>query len=134
MKATVKQLATITFISLLLMVLNVKAEGTETAALNNETIETAMALENWMTDETIWNTNSTIIIDFAPESETELGLEEWMTNTESWNILFSIETETDADLGVENWMISDSNWFILPLEKDSALQMESWMTDTKTWK
>ena len=58
MKTIVKQLATGTFLTFLLLVGNVNAEGTETNTLNSEIIETSLQVENWMTDETIWNTNS----------------------------------------------------------------------------
>ena len=58
MKTTVKQIASVTFIALILLVGNVKAEGTEAKASGQESIETTLQLEKWMTDETIWNTNS----------------------------------------------------------------------------
>lgn len=134
MKATVKQLATITFISLLLMVLNVRAEGTETTATasKNENVESALVLENWMTDSSIWNTSTALFID--TETETELSMENWMTNSESWNISFDVVDEMEPGLEMEEWMTSHSNWFIVPVENDSELQLENWMTDAKTWK
>ncbi|HPF50189.1 MAG TPA: hypothetical protein PK335_01380 [Draconibacterium sp.] len=132
MKATVKQIATITFTALFLIALNVKAEGTENTALNNENIETALKLENWMTDETIWNTNSAMFIEIAPE--TELGLEEWMINSESWNIYFNIEEETEAGLELEAWMTSDFTWNSNLIETEPELKLEYWMMDKNIWK
>lgn len=132
MKAIAKQLATITFISLLLLGLNVKAEGTETTALKNENIEMTLELENWMTDETIWNTNSAMFVEI--ETESELTMEEWMTNNESWNIYFDVEEDTEADLMLENWMTNDSNWFILSPVNDPELDLEAWMTNEIYWK
>jgi len=132
MKATVKQLATITFISLLLIVMNVKAEGTESAALKNENIETTLKLENWMTDETIWNTNTTSFF-INPEKETELALDDWMTNSTTWNTGFNFTEETESALELEDWMTSNTTWFMIPVENDSNLQLEAWMTNEKYW-
>jgi len=134
MKATVKQLATITFISLLLMVLNVRAEGTETTALKNENIETALELENWMTDESIWNTNTAMYLNIAPETETELSVEEWMTTSDNWNIYFNIENETEAGLKLEGWMTSDFTWNSNLTETEPELKLELWMMDENIWK
>lgn len=133
MKATVKQLTTITFISFLLMVLNVKAEGTERrTALKNENIETTLKLENWMTDETIWNTNTTSFF-ISQEKETELSLDDWMTNSTTWNTGFNFTEETESALELEDWMTSKSTWFMIPVENDSDLQLEAWMTNENYW-
>ena len=133
MKTTVKQLATITFISLLLMVLNVKAEGTESTALKNENVETTLEMENWMTDSSIWKTEATFFY-ISPESETELGLDEWMINSATWSTGFQFNEETESGMELEDWMVNDSNWFVIPQEKESALQLEAWMTNETYWK
>ena len=62
MKTTVKQIASLAFIALILFVGNVKADGTEIKATSLKTIETSLELENWMTNETVWNTNSLNVI------------------------------------------------------------------------
>ena len=134
MKATVKQLATITFIALLLMAINVKAEGTEAKAKSSEAVETTLQLENWMTDETIWNTNSAMYVELAPESEATLQLEDWMTTTETWNLNYSIDEETEPALELENWMVSDLSWNINSVENEPALTVEQWMIDENVWK
>ena len=135
MKATVKQLTTITFISLLLMVLNVRADGTETKAIasGNENIESALELENWMTNETIWKTDASIFF-ISPETETELALDEWMTNSKTWNTGFNFTEETESVLELEDWMTSDVTWNNNTAEKEPELKLESWMMDTNIWK
>lgn len=109
MKTTVKQLATVTFIAILFLVGNVKAEGTETIALNREIIETPLELENWMTDETIWNTNDMNIAEFNQETEASLQLEDWMINDATWKVNTN-GTESEPQLTVEPWMLDENVW------------------------
>lgn len=134
MKATMKQLATGTFIALLLMVVNVKAEGTETISTKNEIIETSLQLEKWMMDESIWNTNSAMIANFVQETEAELELESWMTSTEVWNTNYIFTEEMETGLGLENWMTNDQLWKVNAQEKEKNLELEAWMTDENIWK
>ena len=107
MKTTVKQIASVTFIALLLLVGNVNAEGTEIKATGVEIIETTLQLESWMTNETIWNNNTTTIMNVAQETETSLELESWMTSEETWNVE---DTNVEAELTVEDWMIDSKVW------------------------
>lgn len=107
MKTTMKQFTAGTFIAFLLLVGNVNAKGTEVKASSHESIETTLQLENWMTDETIWNTNSAKIAEFVQETETSMELENWMTREETWN-LSNVNNETE--LKVEDWMINDNVW------------------------
>ena len=104
MKTTVKQIAAVTFIALILLVGNAKADGTETIASSHENIETTLQLENWMTDETIWNTNS---LEFVQETEATLELENWMINDDKWN---TENTYIETELTVEPWMIDNNIW------------------------
>jgi hypothetical protein len=134
MKTTMKHLATATFITLILFVVNFKAEGTEKRASTHESIETTLQLENWMTDETIWNTNSFSNDEFYQETETGLELESWMTNAETWNFEFGILQETETGLELENWMTSEKIWNTSELNNEAALTIESWMTDSNIWK
>ncbi|MBN1987436.1 MAG: hypothetical protein JW761_14085, partial [Prolixibacteraceae bacterium] len=110
MKTTVHQIAASTFIALLLMVINVKAEGTETKASSHATIEATLQLENWMTDETIWNSNWINKTEFFQETEATLVLEDWMTNTQSWNLNAGFAEEIETGLELENWMINEGIW------------------------
>jgi len=105
-----KHLAAGTFIALLLLVGNVKAEGTETKASSRESIESTLQLESWMTDESVWNENSFNIGEFARETESNLELENWMTCNETWNLNSNFVEESEMGLEVENWMIDNNVW------------------------
>lgn len=107
MKTTVKHFVTVTFIAVLFLVGNVNAEGTETNALNHEIIETPLQLENWMTDETIWNLNDMNMAEFNQETEASLELEDWMINDATWNVT---TTDTEPKLTVESWMLDENVW------------------------
>jgi len=107
MKTTVKQLATGTFIALLLMVLNVNAEGTETNSSVTESIETSLQLEEWMINETIWDTNSAWYSDFVLETETQLNIENWMTDSKVWDFDYP---EQDPGLELAAWMMDKTLW------------------------
>ncbi len=134
MKAIVKQIATTTFIAILLVVGNVKSEATETKASKAESIETELQLENWMIDETIWNSNTAIFVDFVQETETELNLENWMTNTETWNVNFRLTEEMETEMELENWMIDGIRWEMNNQEYEPELNLESWMINKCYWK
>jgi len=105
MKTTMKHLAAGTFIALLLIVGNVKAEGTEVKT-TSQAIETSLQVEKWMTDETIWN-KKTFTNEIAQETETTLDLENWMTSEETWNVN---NTENEPELAVESWMTNNNIW------------------------
>ena len=107
MKTSIKQLAAGTFIALILLVGNVKANGTEIKASSHESIETALQLENWMTNETIWNTNSFNNTEFVQETEANMEIESWMTSETIWNAEEKIK---DEKLLLENWMVDSEIW------------------------
>ena len=134
MKTTMKQLATATFIALILLVVNVKAEGTERIASINENIETTLQLENWMTDESLWHKNLCSHNRFHEATENSLEIENWMTNAETWNFEFSFLQVTEAELELEGWMTSEKTWNTNELKDETALTIESWMTDSSIWK
>jgi predicted transcriptional regulator len=134
MKTTVKQIATGTFIALLLLAVNVKAEGTEKTASINESIETTLILENWMTDETIWGTSFINIGEFYQETETGMELEIWMTNSETWNTTISCIQEPETMLELESWMFGSEIGIENNLVEDEILTIESWMIDSNLWK
>jgi hypothetical protein len=134
MKTTVKHLTAGTFIALLLLVGNVKAEGTETKASSRENIETTLQLENWMTDEVIWNTNTISISEISQETETNLDLENWMTSEETWNTSNNFVEETEAGMELESWMTSEETWNENNLNQETELTVENWMIDNNVWK
>jgi len=130
---TIKQLATGTFIAILLLAGNIKAEAAKTKVANLVNIETTLQLENWMTDKTVWNTNSINMADFAPETENEMAFENWMTDSEYWNFKNNIVEETETDLTLENWMINESNWKVKNADNEPELAIEQWMIDDSFW-
>ena len=132
MKTTMKQLTATTIIALLLMVVNVKAEGIEYNSLNTISIENALELESWMTNETNWNSNFLTFVDFETETEMALELESWMTNTETWNSNFL--TEVEAGLELENWMVTEETWNADDRMVEGKLTLESWMVNNNYWK
>ncbi len=131
MKTTIKQLATGTFIAILLFVGTVKAEATKVSGHVN--METTLQLENWMTDETVWNTNSINITDFAQETENEMALEDWMTDSKYWNYNTNILEEAETSLELENWMINDANWNVNNIDDEPELTIEQWMINETFW-
>ena len=133
MKTTVKQIAATTLVALLMMAINGKAEGTERAASSQANTETTLQLENWMTDENVWNTNFANNAGFILETEINLELEDWMINTESWNVGFDFAEEVEPGLELENWMINEVTWDNNYEEKDSDLNLENWMINGDIW-
>ncbi|QGY44086.1 hypothetical protein GM418_10585 [Maribellus comscasis] len=110
MKTIVKQIATGTFIALFILVGNVKSEGAETKATTHKAAEITLQLEQWMTDENIWNTIALNTTEFVQETEAELELENWMTNSCSWTLNNSFAKEIEPELAVESWMIDENSW------------------------
>ena len=134
MKTTMKQLAAGTFIALLLLVGNVRAEGTEVKASGHESIETSLQLENWMTNEAFWNTNTANTAVFVQETESSLELENWMTNSETWNSAYNFVEESETGMSLESWMMNEKIWDLNSMDSDSELLVENWMTDNNIWK
>ena len=102
MKTTVKQIAAATFIAVLLMVGNVKATETRT------TIERNLQLEEWMTDEIVWNTNSLNTTEYVVEVENSMKLESWMTDAQSWNTNNFFVEEVEMQMELESWMTNEN--------------------------
>ncbi len=132
MKTTVKQIATGTLLALLLLAGNVKA--IETKASSHEAIESTLQLENWMTDDMVWNTISLNIAEFVLETDTSMELENWMTDSESWNTNNSFVEEVEMEMVLEDWMINDANWNAENINEESELTVENWMVDNNVWK
>ena len=131
MKTTVRQITAGIFIALLLLVGNAKAS--EIKAIRHKTVETTLQLESWMVNETIWNTNSPNIIEFAHETEADLELESWMTNDESWNLDNRFVKETETGLELEGWMTNDATWNKVYKDKETELKVENWMINNNIW-
>ena len=110
MKTTMKQLAAGTVLALLLMAVNVRAEGKETTKASSlEITETTMELESWMIDESIWDATFYTVEDATEES---LNLEDWMISDEDWNNIQNVDFEA---------------------EMENLFELEDWMTDTLVW-
>lgn len=134
MKTTVKQIASVTFIALLLLVGNVKANGTKIEAEAHKSAETSLQLESWMTDNSIWNTNSLNVIEFASEVDADLEVESWMTNAEAWNLNNNFVAEIEAGIELESWMTSEDTWNVEGTNVEEELTIENWMIDSNVWK
>lgn len=128
MKTKLKILLAETLVALLILVGTVNASE----VLNKVNLESNLQLEEWMTDENIWNTSSINMAEFAEEMDEELTIEEWMTDSMVWVSNYMIETE--ASLELESWMTDSIVWvsnFIV--ENESSMELESWMTDENVW-
>ncbi|HSH20310.1 MAG TPA: hypothetical protein VLA03_07640 [Draconibacterium sp.] len=137
MKTTVKQLAAATLIALLLVIGNVNAEGTETKALIRESIETTLQLENWMTNEAVWNKNAFNFGEYFQETESNLQIENWMTSDKTWSSNKSFVEETETSLELECWMTCEKIWNgnnnVEKTETETELTVENWMTNENIW-
>ena len=131
MKTTVKQIAAGTLMSFLLMAGNFKSEGTEIKSSVIEVTETSLQLESWMTDETVWNTNSVFMADFALETETELDIESWMTSENTWILNNNLVPETEVEMELERWMSGETLWNAVETEVEAELVLENWMLDNE---
>jgi len=133
MKTTMKKLAAGTFVALILLVGNVNAEGTEVKASSHEALESKLQLEKWMTDESIWNSNSANFEEFLQETETSLEIENWMTSEKTWNMKSIFVEETEAGMDLEGWMLNENNWNLEKMNFDTDLTVENWMLNLKVW-
>ena len=133
MKTTVKHLTAGTFIALLLLVGIDNAKGTEAKASSRENIENTLQVEKWMTDEFVWNTNSTNISNFSIETETSMELENWMTSEKTWNLNNNFVEETETDMELENWMINEETWNLNQINNEQELTVENWMINNNIW-
>ncbi|MCY1722343.1 hypothetical protein OU798_18485 [Prolixibacteraceae bacterium Z1-6] len=133
MKTTMKQVAAATIIAILVLAGNVKADGTEVKGSGHRCIETTLQLENWMTDETIWNTLSIEMNEFTTEAEMDLEIENWMTNNECWNVNSSLTEETEPEMTLEDWMTNEKIWNTPRISYESELELEAWMINDEYW-
>jgi hypothetical protein len=68
MKTTMKQLATVTVLVFLLLTGNANAHGRAMKHVCFDDSEATLQVESWMTNETIWNSNNTVITEFTIET------------------------------------------------------------------
>ena len=134
MKTKMKNLATVTLVALLLVAVNVKAEGKVKANLKQEIVETELEMESWMTDETIWDTNSAYLSNLFEENEETMEIENWMMDSNSWTIGFNITEEIEPELELEDWMLEIHVPHRKFIESEPVLTLEDWMTDKNIWK
>ncbi|MEZ5106394.1 MAG: hypothetical protein R2757_17965 [Draconibacterium sp.] len=122
MKTTLKQWETAIFIALIVMVVNVKAEGTEKGFSHCKNTEKTLQLEKWMTDEATWDVHAAKITAFIQETETGLELDNWMVNPETWNLNSGIVHEVETGIKLESWMIDETTWNKKNIESELKLQ------------
>jgi hypothetical protein len=132
MKTTMKQLAAVTLVALLLLGGNGYAKGTQTKASSQET-ETSLQLEKWMTDANLWDSKSTFNFEIGQETETGLSLENWMTKADAWNLNANFSEEAESMMEVENWMTSEKIWNIENKTGETQLALEKWMVNENVW-
>lgn len=111
MKTTINYLITLAIFSVIIFTGNVNANENKVKASGHEAIvETSLTIENWMTDQSVWNVKTKA--NFASEAEAELEMESWMTDENAWGVSFSGSIENEDHLILENWMTNDSYWKI----------------------
>ena len=134
MKTTMKQLATVTALAFLLLTGNANAHGRAMKHVCFDESESTLRLESWMTNETNWNSNTTVISEFTIETEPEQIVETWMINTEIWNFNNKFTEATEADLAIEDWMTAQNVWNVETTENEPVLSVESWIINNEIWK
>lgn len=82
--------------------------------------EEALNIEEWMTNDALWNHNNS------------LSIEAWMTDDNLWN--------HDNSLAIEEWMTNDKLWtkanfntINTTIEKEVPLTIQNWMTNDNLW-
>jgi len=112
MKTRSKQLTAMAIFAIILLAGNVNAKGNKAILASGleTTVETSLQMENWMTDEAVWNTTSTAII--ANEADADLEMENWMVDDKTWEVSPQLVQETENKMELEQWMINENNWKI----------------------
>ena len=131
MKTTLKQLAAATFIVLIAMAISINTDASTTKLINANNTETTLELEDWMTNETIWNASEMAF--YTSETDAELEIENWMTNHRTWHTHSRVYFETELALEMENWMTDETTWTVNETMTEEQLTVEDWMTDSKIW-
>jgi len=109
MKALIKQFSAATLLTIILLgYSNANATGIETPVVKYE--ETSLSVENWMTDESLWNNMSFMQSNLVLEAEMALDLENWMISENFVGWTMELETEIEEALILENWMTDSNIW------------------------
>jgi hypothetical protein len=109
MKTNMKKLTWLAFISFIIFTGNVNATERERKALIHESIEAELKIEDWMTNESVWERPQVKKIEFAQEQEPGLKLENWMIDETLWEPAVLIQ-EKEEVLIVESWMSNENFW------------------------
>ena len=116
-------------------------------------LEEALEVEEWMTNEESWNVNTNISSPASAtevETESTLEVEDWMTDEQTWTVnnytalsAYVAETATERALEIESWMRNNKTWavdndatlytFVSENTPEEALKIEEWMTNDETW-
>ncbi len=111
MKIRMNYLAAIAIFAIIIFAGNVNAHENKAKASDHETLtETSLQIENWMTDEHVWNVQAAPGI--AREAEAELNVESWMTDLKAWEPVCLAATGADGQLILEDWMMNHTYWKI----------------------
>lgn len=111
--------------------------------LESET-ETDLAIENWMTDVSVFGNDMAV----TKESGTTLELEVWMTDTKRFSrISWLMENDNDGIMEIEGWMLDEQCFeacpekngknfvsgdnFVFWDDDEYRLEFEDWMFDVK---
>ncbi len=126
MKTRISQLVAALFFVFVLAG-NVNATAHDVKASSHESIETILAIENWITDENVWSTSDFGVV----VAEANLEMENWMTNQFVWDV-------QSQELALENWMTDKNIWEVesaMQVEtiKEKDLAMEQWMLNENIW-
>lgn len=137
MKTRNNQLVALAVFAFLFLVGNVSAKGTETSASSHENIEEqALEIENWMMNESNWNT-ADFAYELMVEVEEEMQLKNWMINDSNWDAFYNSELLTDVqedEIHLENWMTDKWVWMVPEkAEKEADLVTEAWMENDNVW-
>ena len=133
MKTTVKQITAGAFLAILLLIGNTNVKGSEIESLN-QTMETTLKVENWMMDETVWDTKSLNNYEVALEAETNVEIGNLMTRENAMILSNYLVAETEAGLEMENWMTCEKVWNLAETEVEAELSIESWMVNSEVWR
>jgi len=108
------------------------------ASSRENIVETSLQLENWMTDDNIWNKSSAF--NYSEVADSKLEIENWMTNSDVWSTSekFVYNEISDASLEMENWMTDVFAWNVkvpshFENENETELQLENWMVNENVW-
>uniref|UniRef100_UPI0032174222 hypothetical protein n=1 Tax=uncultured Draconibacterium sp. TaxID=1573823 RepID=UPI0032174222 len=126
MKTRISRIVAALFFAILITG-NVSATEHKIEASSHEnTQEASLELENWMTDENIWNTSD---FQFAVVPEATLEVENWMTSMNLWDV----QSET---LNLEYWMTNEDVWKVNDeiAFSETDLTIQDWMINENIWK